>query len=393
MHATTTTTTSNTSSPVLKYDKCDYRIDTPDEILSPALVVFLPLVKRNIQKMIQIAGSVDRLRPHCKTHKMAAVTKLELAAGIYKHKCATFAEAEMLAQAGVKDIFLAYNVVGPNVRRAVRFVELYPDVQLSVTADHPLPVRQLAQEMAKSKSGSTIGVVLDVNTGLNRTGVGPDSPTAVELYRLIASLPGLAPAGLHAYDGHNHQTDVSERRAAVDAVWQATARLRDRLVEAGLPVPRIVAGGTGSFPLFAAMNDPAVEVSPGTTIFHDYGYGTTFPDLDFTPAALLLTRVVSRPSKNRLTVDLGNKAVAADPPFGRRTFFPDLPDAREVLHNEEHLVLESENADRFQPGDVLLAIPRHICPTCAWHAAAWVVDNGKIVDRWVVTARDRQIRI
>ncbi|GIW93313.1 MAG: threonine aldolase [Pirellulaceae bacterium] len=373
------------------WDMEHYQISDTSEILSPALVVFRPLVRQNIDQMIRIAGGASRLRPHCKTHKMAAVTQMELAAGIVKHKCATLAEAQMLADAGVKDIFLAYNLVGPNIQRAVRFLDRYPDVRLSVTADHPEPLQQLSKAFAGRPH--TIGVILDVNTGLNRTGVDPESDEALQIYRLMASLPGLRPEGLHAYDGQNHQTDVEERRQAVMRVWEAAARLRDRLLAAGLPVPRIVAGGTGSFPIFARLDDPAIEVSPGTTIFHDWGYGTLFPDLPFAVAALLLTRVISRPTANRLTVDLGNKAVAADPPMGQRVFFPDLPDARQVLHNEEHLVLETDRASAYQPGDVLLAIPRHICPTCAWHQMAWVIEGGRVVDRWPVTARDRWIDI
>ncbi len=376
---------------MLPLNMTDYFIEDPGQILSPGLVIFRRLVRRNIDQMIAVAGSADRLRPHCKTHKMAAVTKMELEAGIRKHKCATVAEAEMLAEAGVKDIFLAYNLVGPNIHRAVRLVQRYPDIALLVTADHPEPVRQLSEAFAAA--GLSIGVLLDVNTGLNRTGVDPESAEAVRLYQQIHTSPGLRAEGMHVYDGHNHQTDVEERRAAVARVWHNAARLRDRLLAAALPVPRIVAGGTGSFPIFAQIDDPAIELSPGTTIFHDWGYGVTFPDLPFVPAALLLTRVISIPTRHRLTLDLGNKAVAADPPFGTRVYFPELPEARQVLHNEEHLVLETDQAERFRPGDVLLAVPRHICPTCAWHQMAWVIEDGRVVDRWTITARDRWLHV
>src|SRR4029453_140978 len=103
---------------------------------------------------------------------------------------------------------------------------------------------------------------------------------------------------------------------------------------------------------------PAIELSPGTIVFHDWGYGESFPDLAFTPAALMLTRVISRPTADRVTLDLGYKAGASDPPAGNRVLFPDLPDAKAVLQNEEHLVLETAQAHRFQPGDELWAIPR-----------------------------------
>ena len=95
-----------------------YAISDTSQIYSPALLVYREIVIRNLRRMIDMAGDVSRLRPHCKTHKMPAVTKIELGMGLTKHKCATFAEAEMLADCGVKDIFLAYNLVGPNIGRA-----------------------------------------------------------------------------------------------------------------------------------------------------------------------------------------------------------------------------------------------------------------------------------
>ena len=359
-------------------------------MLSPSMVIFRDLVERNLDEIVRIAGSPERLRPHCKTHKMREIVELQVARAITKHKCATIAEAEMLATAGVKDIFLAYNPVGPNIQRLVHFLDRYPGVTLLVTADHPAPLAALGDAMASS--GKTIGVLLDIDSGQHRTGVPPTS-AAVEIYKKISTTKGVTAAGFHLYDGHNHQRDLEERHAAVMKVWQSAAELRDQLIKAGLHVPRIVAGGTGSFPIFAQIDDPAIELSPGTVIFHDWGYSETFPDLKFTPAALLLTRVVSRPTKDRVTLDLGYKAVASDPPAGNRVFFPDLPDAKAVLQNEEHLVLETSQAQRFQPGDELWAIPRHVCPTSALHKEVYVVAGGKLVGTWRVAARDRMLTL
>ena len=367
-----------------------YAIADTSNILSPAMLVYREIVVSNLKKMIQIAGDVSRLRPHCKTHKMAAVTKIELEMGIRKHKCATFAEAEMLADCGVKDVFLAYNLVGPNILRAVRFLQKYPDVRFAVTADDPLMIAELSEEMAAA--GKTVGVFLDLDSGLHRTGITP-GPRAAELYQQIVDSPGLEPAGFHLYDGHNHQTNLDERTAGVRICWDAAARLRDEFLRRGWPVPAIVCGGTGSFPVYAKLNDPTVELAPGTCVFHDFGYGTAFPDMDFQPAVLMLTRVVSRPTPDRLTCDLGNKSVASDPPKGQRVMFPELPDAEQVLHNEEHLVLETPLAERYQPGDELFAIPKHICPTSALHKQVYVVEDGKVIEMWDVTARDRFLTI
>jgi D-threonine aldolase len=367
-----------------------YRIDETAAIVTPAIVLFREVLLENIDRMIRIAGSASRLRPHAKTHKMPAVTRIELEKGIEKHKCATFAEAEMLAGAGAKDIFLAYNLVGPNIDRGVAFVRRFPDVRLSVTADHPAPLAALGKAM--SEAGAEINVLLDLDVGQHRTGIVPGA-FALALYRQIADTRGLAPGGLHVYDGHVHQPSIGERQNAVSEEWSEVRRFREELINNRLPVPRIVAGGTPSFPAFADVDDPAIELSPGTCVLSDAEYCENYCEMGFLPAALLLTRVISRPLADRVTLDLGHKAVAADPPAGRRAVFPDLPDARQVVHNEEHLVLETPQAALYQPGQALLGIPRHICPTMALHKEAVVISQGRIVDRWPVTARDRMLTI
>jgi D-serine deaminase-like pyridoxal phosphate-dependent protein len=367
-----------------------YSIADTSEIITPAIVVFREALENNLDKIIEIAGDVSRLRPHCKTHKMAEVVRLELDRGITKHKCATFAEAEMLAEAGVKDIFLAYNIVGANIGRSVKFVEKYPTVIFSVTADHPKPLTALAEAM--TAAGCSIQVLLDVDTGQHRTGLEV-GPAAKDLYQLIHNTPGVEPGGLHVYDGQQHQELFEERKTAVLAEWEKVSPFRDELLAAGLAVPRIVAGGTPTFPVYATIDDPLLESSPGTCIMHDIGYGEHFPDMVFTPAELLLTRVISRPTADTLTVDLGYKAVASDPPMSDRVVFPDLPDAELVLQNEEHLVVKTSHAGDYEPGDELLGIPRHVCPTSALHRQAWIISDGKVSDRWTVASRDRWITI
>ncbi len=367
-----------------------YDIQDTSEILSPGLIVFAEIVEDNIRRMVRIAGSPARLRPHCKTHKMVEVARMVADHEITGQKAATFAEAEMLVAAGVRDIFLAYNPVGPNIARAVAFRLQYPAVTFAVTGDHPAPIRQLAD--ACQAAGTDIGVVLDLDTDQHRTGVAPGDE-AFELYRLVHETPGLVAAGLHCYDGHHHQPSADERRAGVQALWRRVDAFRNRLVSNGLPVPRIVAGGTPSFPMFAEIDDPSLECSPGTCVFQDAGYGQSYQDLEFTPAALLLTRVISRPTANRITLDLGTKSVASDPPAGSRVLLPQLPDAQAVLHNEEHLVLETSHAERYTPGDELLAIPVHVCPTTALHKSVTVIRNGQVADTWQVVARDRRLNI
>ena len=184
-----------------------------------------------------------------------------------------------------------------------------------------------------------IDVLLDVDGGQHRTGVEA-GPRAAKLYRAIATSPGLKPGGLHAYDGHIHDSDLAARTRKCEEAFAPVAVLRQELIAAGLPVPRVVAGGTPTFPMHAKRED--VECSPGTCVLWDFGYATHFPDLDFLPAAVLLARVVSKPGTNRLCLDLGHKAVASEMPQPRVQFL-NLPEAMVVAHNEEHLVVEAPN--------------------------------------------------
>ena len=315
---------------------CRYAIDDPSDLLSPSLVIFRDLVRKNLVDMITMARGPDRLRPHVKTHKMAQVVRMARELGISKHKYATIAEAEMVAASGGTDVLLAYPLVGLNLLRWARLIRTYPGTTFRAIVDHPDSARALsgaAQDLERP-----VPVLVDLEVGMGRTGIDPGEPAAA-LYALIARLPNLEADGLHAYDGHINETDVEARRKSVRAVQEVTLTLRDRLLRQGLPVPRMVLGGTPSFPVHAGLDVPGVECSPGTIVLYDHGYATRFPDLPFTPAALLLTRVVSRPRPGRICLDLGHKAVAADP-AGPRVHLIDVPEARIVGHSEEHLVVQ-----------------------------------------------------
>jgi len=368
-----------------------YQIADVARLLSPSFVVFRELVERNIDRMLAIAGDPVRLRPHCKTHKLREVVRLQLERGITKQKAATIAEAEMLAQAGCRDVLLGYNLVGPNIPRAVEFLRRYPEVRFAATADDPGPVAALSSAVAAA--GLRMELLVDINPGRDRTGL-PAGESARALYRQIAAAPGLMPGGLHLYDGQHHQRDPEDRRRAVLEQWEPIAALRDQLRLDGLPVLRLVCGGTPTFPIYATFEDPAIELGPGTCLFHDAGYGEKFPDLaGFTPAALVLTRVISRPTPRRVTFDCGTKSVASDPPLGQRLVFPDLPDAVQLLHNEEHLVVETDAAEQWRVGDWTLAIPRHVCPTAVLHRSVYVVSGGRCCGEWEVAARDRKLTV
>ncbi len=366
-----------------------YVIRDPSELLSPSLLIYPDVVRQNVEAMIAMAHGPARLRPHVKTHKMAEIVRLAESLGIHKHKCATIAEAEMVAAAGGADVLLSYPLVGPNVKRFTMLVRAYRNAVFRATVDHPDSARALSA--AALGLEKPIPVLIDIEVGMGRTGIAPGD-AAAELYALIGRLPNLVPDGLHAYDGHIHDHELADRRQTAQSGLASALALRDRLLKLGMAVPRMVVGGTPSFPVHSDLDLPGVEFSPGTSVLADHGYGSKYPDLPFTPAALLLTRVISHPVPGRLCLDLGHKAVAADP-VGARVRLLEPEDARPVLHSEEHLVIETGQAENIPIGTPLLAIPTHICPTVALHRRAYVIEDGELAGQWEVTARDRVLGI
>jgi D-serine deaminase-like pyridoxal phosphate-dependent protein len=236
----------------------------------------------------------------------------------------------------------------------------------------------------------TIDVYLDLDVGMGRTGIAPGLGAA-ELYRLIGETPALRAAGLHAYDGHIHEPDAAKRRALCDAAFAPVMELRKQLEADGYGVPALVAGGSPTFPIHAGHKDR--ECSPGTTVLWDFSYAEKFTDMPFEIAAVLLTRVVSKPGSKRLCLDLGHKAVAAENPLGARVRIVEIPDAEAVMQSEEHLVVETAEAAEFCIGEVVHALPRHVCPTVALHAEAVVVKGGRAEERWPIHARARRLTI
>ena len=363
------------------------RVQNEVDAPSPSLLVFPDRVEANLQRMLAIIGDPSRLRPHIKTHKLPQIVARQVALRITKCKAATIAEAEMAAQAGATDVLLAAQLVGPNVNRFLALMRAFPGVAFSTLTDDADVIARLGA--TAGAASQTIEVLLDLDVGQHRTGVEP-GPKAIDLYRKIGATTGLRPGGLHAYDGHMQQSDRAERSAASDAAFAAVTALQGELQRAGLSVPRLVCGGTPTFPLHARRE--GVECSPGTCVLWDAGYWAKLPDLQFLNAAVLLTRVISRPASNRLCLDLGHKAVASEMPHPR-VMFPALPEARAVGHNEEHLVLETERAAEFPVGTVVYGLPWHICPTVALHDRVQVVKHGRITEEWPVTARARRLTI
>jgi len=361
-----------------------YQIDSVEQIDSPALVVYPERIFTNIELAKQIAGNVNRLRPHVKTNKMEEVCLIMLRAGISKFKCATIAEAEMLALTGSPDILLAYQPVGPKIDRLLQLITHYPESRFSCLVDDPGQAGAIHRRC--QEEGVVLDVYIDLNTGMNRTGIHPSQ--AAGLAKDLLSLPNLHPVGLHGYDGHIHASDPAQRQKEADRAYAMVESVSEEIQPLfSYPLQKVV-GGTPTFPIHARRTD--CECSPGTFIFWDYGYKRQYPDMPFEYAALVICRVISIVDSQHVCVDLGHKSVAAENPLPR-VHFLNLPEAIPVAQNEEHLVLEVPTGTGCFIGQVLYGVPVHICPTVALYEKAWVIKDGQPAGSWNTVARDRYI--
>lgn len=293
----------------------------------------------------------------------------------------------MLGRCGAPDVVLAYQPVGPKVLRFMELIRKFPATRYSCLVDNLSAATAIAA--AFSAQQMEVAVWIDLNIGQNRTGIAPES--AFALYVACADIKGIRPVGLQAYDGHIRHADLHAREAACHAAFQPVKALQEALLQAGYPEPAIIAGGSPTFAIHARRE--GVECSPGTFVYWDKGYSDLCPDQLFRPAALLVTRVISLPDADKICLDLGHKSVAAENPIDHRVFFPDAPGLKPIGQSEEHLVVEVEPGHSWKTGDVLYALPFHICPTVALHERAFTVENGRLTGEWRTVARDRTLSI
>lgn len=363
-----------------------FTIQNIDRVDSPALLVFKERMLFNIHAALQrLQHQTARFRPHVKTNKTPEVCSAMLTAGITQFKCATIAEAEMLAQINAPDVLLAYQPVGPKINRWFTLQQQYPHTLFACLTDNATTAQQLANIHAAV--GLTAKVYIDVNNGMNRTGIAIAAvPT---LMQQLMNMPNITVMGLHLYDGHIRQLTAAERKAASNHAFAPVAQLQQNLQQQYAIHLPIIAGGSTTFAAHAAQ--PNVICSPGTFIFWDAGYQQLMPEEPFQWAAVLITRVISIINANTITTDLGHKSVAAENSLPRVLFLN--ADATPIGQSEEHLVLKVPDAYAFTPGQVLYAIPIHICPTVALYEKLQVVENNAVTTTWKVTARNRTITI
>lgn len=364
-----------------------YQIKNTDELVSPSLLLYPDRIEKNIQLMVEMVGDTERLRPHIKTHKTKEIIDMQMAYGIYKFKCATIAEAELLGQCGAKDILLAIQPVGANISRFFQLIAQFPESTFSTIVDNAHIITLISKEAASKEI--RVPLFLDLNTGMNRTGIEPNE-NAAALSQLISEDPNLIFRGLHAYDGHIREPNIDDRKKVCDAAFEKVSNFKTELEKKGVPVETIVMGGSPTFPIHAQRQE--VEASPGTTLLWDERYSSSFQEMKFLHAAVLLTRIISKPTPNVICLDLGHKSIAPEMNFPRVKIFG-LEDCEQIGQSEEHLVLSCPPGKTTEVGDIYYAIPMHICPTVAKYPKLITVANGMVTGSWKVAARDHSLVI
>lgn len=362
-----------------------YELNDPMQAATPALLVYPERVKNNMATALaMVGGDVHRLQPHIKTCKAAEPIELMMAAGIYKFKCATIAEAALLASCGAKQILLAYQAVGPTLQRYIELQKAFPEIDFACLTDNLISAAE--QEAAFVAAGIKGNIYIDINNGMNRTGIAPGL-AALELYRYCAASTATNMRGLHVYDGHMRHTDYETKKQQADLAFKPVEELAAAITAAGIAAPEIICGGSPSFSVHA--NRPGVVCSPGTFIYWDHGYATICTEQNFLPAIVLLTRVISKPAKGLVTLDAGHKAVAAENEMARRVAFLNTTELVPLSQSEEHMVCKNEGDKVYNVGECVFALPYHVCPTVNLYDRVFTVEQGEITGYWKTVARDR----
>lgn len=353
------------------------------DLPTPALIVDRKRLKGNLERMAEIAKTAGvKLRPHIKTHKSPLIAHWQQQLGACGVTVATIDEAEVMAYNGITDIFMAYPMAERH--RAERLARLGRLAKVSVGVDSKVGVSILAE--AASKYGATLSVLIEIDTGLQRSGLA--SPESVlELARAISKVPDLKLRGLFTHAGHAHGEDAEGRRRIGRAEGEITAAIARSLREAGFPIQEVSTGSTPSAAMVAKI--PGVtEIRPGTYVFND-GSLVASGVANWDQCALtVLATVVSKSAPDRCILDSGSKSLASDKQKGVPGF--GTIKGQETVSiswlNEEHGVIQGK-ALNLGIGEKVEVIPNHACATMNLFDEYYLAEDGIVLARIPVAAR------
>ena len=365
----------------------DYAITGLDAVMTPALVIYPEYVDNNIAATLRVlGGDRNRFRPHIKTAKLISVMRQYVGHDITRFKCATTLELLALIEAGARDVLLSYPLVGAGARRLRAITDAHPNVVISGLVEN---VEQL-----QPYAGSRVGVFIDINPGMDRTGLRQERiGDALAIVRATRDL-GIVFRGLHYYDGHLARHPMPERTQHAHAGYEVLLTMARALQADGHGIGEIITSGTPAFPCSATFEPFAKgegwvhRASPGTTVFYDINTYGSLPDAyGYRPAALVVSTVVSHPRPGRYCCDAGHKALGAD--AGVPTGYPiGRPGDTPLGPTEEHLPVDSPEVPAI--GSAVYWVPKHVCPTVNLAEHALIVRRGQIEAVERVAARGRE---
>ena len=363
-----------------------YNLNNPESLDTPTMLTYPHLVNKNIDEIIKICGSPSNLVPHAKTHKSPDILKMQIERGIRSFKCATLKEVEMVALNGGLEIVMAYPLIHPiKLARFTHLVDSHPEIKFSAIASTSEHLKELNK--AVSNIGRKVGVYMDLDSGMRRTGVQPGSE-AVNFYLSIADTEFLTPVGVHVFDGETtYVTSAEERKSMASNTIKEMESIWVKSESEGIPVTDNLAGGSWSF--FYYANHPNIRPTPGTWIYWDTR-NAEMGELPFEIASLILGQVVDRdPEMDTVTVDIGSKACSSDQPLEHRFRIIGYDKAILILQSEEHGVIKLNGA-KMEVGDFVLAAPGHACTMTVKFPSTNIVDQeGNIRGKFIHSARDR----
>ena len=367
----------------------NFRLAEVARILTPALLIDRDAVRHNIDTTLRLLdGDANRWRPHVKTAKLGYVMRMMVDAGVRQFKCATSLELLVACQAGARDVLVAYPLIGANAERVRQIAEQHQQVKISVLVENELQAEQWR--------GAPVSLFIDVNPGMNRTGLPEDRIDAIlALAQSIVSL-GLRFRGLHYYDGHLSKYPTPERCTHAHRGYDQLVRIADSLAMIDVEIPEVITAGTPAFPCSLAYRRfseaPFLHrVSPGTVVYCDStAIAQLPPEYGYLPAAAVATRVVSHPTKGMITCDAGHKTVSADAGVPTCVVLGH-PELEPLTPSEEHLPIRITGAGALPAvGEVLYLVPRHVCPTVNNFDDALIVSAGQLAAVESVSARGRE---
>ncbi len=352
-----------------------------EDLDTPALLLHGPTSDQNLRYMADyFAKRSCKLRPHFKNHKCTTLARRQLEAGsAVGITCAKLAEAEVLVENGVQDVLVANQVVGQ--AKVQRLAAVAGRAKLACAVDDLSQAQAISR--AAVEAGSTVGLLVEVDIGMGRCGVGAGEP-ALELTRQITELPGVEFRGLQAYEGHCvYVDDVDERRIIVTQSMQLAADTRKLIEQNGIEIS-VISGGSSSTYKFAAEVEGVREIQAGSYATMDWRYNQLVPEFDV--ALTVLVTVISRPKGGAAVLDIGVKGVGAE--FGNPRV-KDHPEADIAsFHSEEHTVVSS--TPNWRVGDKIQLLSAHGCTTCNLHRQLVVHDGQRVVDVWPIEGSGRQ---